>query len=220
MASYFNLALDTLCPGGVTLKINGGATYCTTAAVTLTIGTSDSSTAGYQMLIWGTSTVAAETNAAWETYAPSKSVTLASGDGLKHVSVKIRDAVGNASSAVSDSITLDTTLPTVTISGPDKSTISKITGYNVAAFSFTCSEAFTSYKVKAVPATNSIHSAGTQIGVAGGSTNMSGSAGNYAANTAIQCTINGSDLSTADSGDGVKVIKVFVLDVSGNWSIA
>ena len=33
MASYFNLTLDTTAPGGVTLSINSGATYCTGAAV-------------------------------------------------------------------------------------------------------------------------------------------------------------------------------------------
>ena len=35
MASYFNLTLDTLAPDGLTLSINDGALYTTSATVTL-----------------------------------------------------------------------------------------------------------------------------------------------------------------------------------------
>ena len=37
MASFFNLILDTLAPSGLTLKLNGGATYATSNTVTATI---------------------------------------------------------------------------------------------------------------------------------------------------------------------------------------
>ena len=50
MASYFNLILDTLAPSGITLTINDGAIYTTSASVQLKIGCSDASTTGYQ---WG-----------------------------------------------------------------------------------------------------------------------------------------------------------------------
>ena len=219
MASYFNLALDTTAPAGVTLAINSGAAYCTSTAATLAIGCSDTTKTGYQMKIWGVNGAAAEANAAWESYAASKSVTLTSGDGLKTVSVKVRDAVGNESAAVSDTITLDATKPTVTITGPDVSTISKLASYNVCAFSFVSDSAFQAYKVKVVPATSSIDTAGTQIGTANGSTNMSAT-GSFAANTAIACTVNGTDLATASAGDGTKIVKVFVQDLAGNWSVA
>jgi hypothetical protein len=39
-----------------------------------------------------------------------------------------------------------------------------------------------------------------------------------AADASISCTINGADLETASSGDGAKIVKVFVKDASGNWS--
>lgn len=219
MASYFNLSLDTAAPSGVTLPINSGAAYCTGTGVVLTIGCSDASTTGYQMKIWGISGAAAEANASWESFAATKSVALATGDGLKTVSVKVRDAVGNESAAVSATITLDTTKPAVTITGPDVSTVSKLSGFNTVSFSFVSDSPFTEYKVKVVPATSSINSAGTAIGITNGSTNMAAT-GSFAASTAIQCTINGSDLAAASSGDGVKIVKVFVKDAAGNWSEA
>ena len=221
MASYFNLTLDTLAPSGLSISINGGASYCTSPDATITIGISDNPTTGYQMKIWGISGVATEGAATWETYATSKAVTLIAGDGLKTVYVKVRDDVGNETSSANDTITLNTAVPAVTISaGPDYAKISKVTGFTVSGFSFTSDVIFDEYKVKVVPATNSLHSAGTQIPITAGSTNMSGIAGSYPANTAINCTIHGTDLETASSGDGVKIVKVFVKNVAGSWSEA
>ena len=125
----------------------------------------------------------------------------------------------NESAQANDSIILDTTLPVVTISGPDLTKISKISGKNVSAFSFTVDVTFDEYKVKVVSATGAAENTGAQVGTANGSTNMSGSAGNYASATPINCQINGTDLETASSGDGTKIIKVFVKDQAGNWSI-
>ena len=49
---------------------------------------------------------------------------------------------------------------------------------------------------------------------------MSGEALNYPATTGITSVIDGRDLETASAGDGVKVVKVFVKDDAGNWSVA
>lgn len=221
MASYFNLLLDTLAPAGISISINSGATYTTSRDVALTIGTTDNPTTGYQMKVWGIDGVATEGAASWETYATSKNVTLITGDGLKTVYVKIRDDVGNESSSANDTITLNTTAPAVTISaGPDYSKISKVATFNVSAFSFTSDVIFAEYKIKVVPATNSLHDAGTAIGTVGGSANMSGNAGSYPADTAINCTIYGADLEAASSGDGTKIIKVFVKNLAGLWNEA
>lgn len=220
MASYFNLNLDTTAPSGLTLAINDGALYATSTAVNLTIGLGDSSTAGYQMKIWGVQGAADEENAAWETYAAAKSVTLPAGDGLKTVYVKVRDEVGNESGAVSDSITLDTAVPAVTITGPDKSKISKVAGFDQAVIHFTADVAFEEYKVCVVPASNSTQEAGTVIPTDGGSVNTSGNAGGYPASTNIQVTITGADLESASAGDGVKIVKVFVRNEAGTWSVA
>nr|DAR34138.1 MAG TPA: hypothetical protein [Caudoviricetes sp.] len=220
MASYFNLTLDTLAPDGLTLSINDGALYTTSATVTLSISMTDEASAGYQMKIWGIEGVADEGSATWETYATSKSVTLVAGDGLKTVSIKVRDDVGNESAVVTDTITLDTAVPAVSVTGPDKSKISKVAGFNQSIFNFTSDVIFEEYKVCVVPANNSTQEAGTVIPTTAGSLNTSGSEGNYPASTNIQVTITGADLETASSGDGVKIIKVFVRNAAGTWSVA
>lgn len=218
MASYFNLILDTLAPSGVSLSINSGAQYTTSTTVSLTISCSDSDTTGYQMKIWGINGVSSESAATWETFTTTKNVTLSNGDGLKTVYVKVRDDVYNESSAASDSITLNTAVPAVTITGPDVTRISKVSPKNVAAFSFVTDCDFVEYKVKVVPSISSLESAGTTISTKNGSTNMS-STGSFSASTAISCTITGADLETASSGDGSKIIKVFVKNSAGTWSV-
>ena len=218
MASYFNLTLDTLAPSGVSITINEGAQYTTTAEVQLTIGCSDGDKTGYQMKIWGISGATTESAASWETFSTSKVVTLPGSDGLKTVYVKVRDDVYNESSAASDSITLNTAVPAVTITGPDVTRISKVSPKNVAAFSFVADCDFVEYKVKVVPSISSLESAGTTIATKNGSTNMLAT-GSFSASTSISCTINGADLETASSGDGSKIIKVFVKNSAGTWSV-
>lgn len=220
MASYFNLTLDTTAPSGLTLSINDGALYATSTAVKLTIGVSDDVTTGYQMKIWGIDGVAEEASASWETFSTTKSVNLTSGDGLKTVHIKVRDDVGNESAAVSDDITLNTTVPVVTVTGPDKSKISKVEGYNKSKISFTVDVAFAEYKVCVVPANSSTQDAGVLIPTDGGSINISGADGDYPASTPIEVTITGTDLETASSGDNVKIVKVFVKTEAGIWSVA
>lgn len=233
MANFFNVTLDTTGPASPSLVIAGGATYATARLVNVAISTTDTPTTGYQMKIWGDLDLATakseglvggaatgtdEADALWITYTSTKQINLSSGDGSKTVNVKIRDDVYNESASASDSIILDTTLPVVTISGPDVSKISKQSGKNVASFTFSVAEAFVEYKVKVVAASGGAQTTGTQIPTTAGSTNMSGT-GTFPAATPISCSINGSDLETASSGDGAKIIKVFVKDNSGNWSI-
>ncbi len=220
MAAFFNLTLDTLAPQGVTLQINAGAIYTANKAVSLAIGCSDASTAGYSMKIWGSITGAAtEADAKWETYAPSKTVTLTDGDGLKTIYVKVRDNVWNEADAVSATITLNTSIPVVTITGPDVSIVSEVTGKNTAKFNFTADVIFDEYKVGVVPANNSTVADVTVIGTTGGSANTSGDAGNYPADTNIEVSINGTDFKTAAGGaDGTYIIKVFVKNQAGTWS--
>ena len=218
MASYFNLTLDTLAPAGLAVQLNGDDIYTTTPSVELTLTLTDSPTTGYQMKIWGVDGVTDEGSASWETYAASKSVTLPSGDGLKTVYVKVRDAVGNESAAANDSITLDTAVPTVTVTGPDKATISKVVSFDMAVINFMSDISFEEYKVCVVPATSSTQESGVVIPTDGGSVNTSGNAGGYEADTNIEVKINGTDLETASSGDGVKIVKVFVKNAAGTWS--
>lgn len=219
MASYFNLTLDTLAPQGLTIKLNNGAQYTTNKTVQLAVNVTDESAEGYQMKVWGINGVANESDATWETLANIKNVTLSTGDGLKTVYVKVRDDVYNETVAASATITLDTSVPAVTIIGPDVSKISKTSPKDVATFSFTSNTAFTEYKIKVVPSNSSLHDAGVQIGTANGSTNMSAT-GTFKASTAISCKVYGKDLEAASSGDGEKIIKVFVKNAHGTWSVA
>lgn len=219
MASYFNLTLDTLAPQGLTIKLNNGSQYTTNKTVQLAVNVTDESADGYQMKVWGINGVANESDATWETLANIKNVTLSTGDGLKTVYVKVRDDVYNETAAASTTITLDTSVPAVTIIGPDVSKISKTSPKDVATFSFTSNTAFTEYKIKVVPSNSSLHDAGVQIGTANGSTNMSAT-GTFKASTAISCKVYGKDLEAASSGDGEKIIKVFVKNSVGTWSVA
>lgn len=204
MASYFNLTLDTLAPSITAFSINSGAAVTTSRNVTLTITAPEAAS----MKIWGIDGVASEAAASWETFASTKSVTLTSGDGTKTVYIKVRDSVYNESAASSDTITLSTAIPTITITGPDVSVISEQSGKNVATFGFSSSMALKAWTVRLVPSNASAHDAGTQIPTTGGSTNMSGTT--LAANTSKECKIYGADLSSAAGGtDGTYIIKVF-----------
>lgn len=221
MASYFNLTLDTLAPSGLSVLINGGAQYTSSQEVTLTISISDPQTNNYQMKIWGIDGIASEESASWETYTKSKAVNLSSGDGLKTVYVKVRDDVWNESAQASDTITLNTAVPVVTITGPDVSKISKVAQKNVSSFTFRCDVKIVEWKVMVVESNSALENTGTnkQIPSDGGSTNMTGKSATEA-ETPISCTIYGADIESASSGDGVKIVKVFAKSEAGIWSVA
>lgn len=226
MASNFTITLDTTAPAGVTISLAAGAAATAVQDITATIGTSDGVTTGYQMKLWGSVDPAANANiqategaSAWIAYSTSQAVRLSTGDGSKTVNLKIRDDVWNESAQQSDSITLDTTLPVPNITvGPDTTRVSKIAGKRTVNFSWQSDTPFEEYKVKVVPATNSIESAGTVIPTTNGSSNVASAAGGFPATTNINTVIDGRDLELASSGDGDKIVKVFVREASGNWS--
>jgi len=92
---------DTTPPTNTSIVIAGGASSTALTAVALTLGATDAS----QMMI---SNDASFTGATWETYTASKSWTLTSGNGVKTVYAKFKDAASNVSVAVSDTITYST----------------------------------------------------------------------------------------------------------------
>ncbi|HDK26931.1 MAG TPA: hypothetical protein ENG48_07585 [Candidatus Atribacteria bacterium] len=225
MANYFTLTLDTTGPANPSISLESGAQYATQQLITASISTDDSDTTNYQMKIWGDVDTTydadiqdTEGNSSWISYSESKQIKLSSGEGSKTIYLKIRDDVWNESAQASDDIILDTSLPVVTISGPDVSKISKVSGKNVCSFSFTVNDDFVEYKVKVVASSGAAHDTGTQIPTTGGSVNMSGS-GSFSADDPINCQIYGADLESADAGDGDKIIKVFAKDSAGNWSV-
>ena len=222
MASYFNLTLDTTAPSSPTISLEGGASYASQQLITATIGGTGSDIT--QMLIWGNVDTSYNANiqtlegsSSWITYGTSQQVKLSSGDGAKTIYLKIRDDVYNVSSQASDSIALDTTVAVVTLTGADLTKISKQSGKNISAFSFSADAPFTEYKVKVVGASGAAHDTGTLIGTTNGSVNTGGT-GTYPASTPINVQINGADLEVASANDGIKIVKVFVYE-NGQWSV-
>lgn len=218
MPASFTLTLDTTGPQGVTGALNGGAAYATSATgVHLT--SSSTSTDVAQMKVWGDVAGGPLTEAAasWVTYEADHIIALLAGDGSKSIHFKLRDDVLNESATVDLAITLDTTAPTYTVTGPDVNKVSEQATKDTASFSFTPDSHIQAWKVKVVPSTSSLENAGTTIPTTAGSTNMTGGA--TASGTPVNCTIKGTDLKTASAGDGDKIVKVFVQDDAGNWSV-
>jgi len=104
---------DTDPPAG-TVSINTGAAYTKLPTVTLTLSAMDNSGIVSQMQF-------SDDNITYtpaEPYATTKPWTLPSGDGPKTVYVKFSDPSNNWSNPASDSITLDTTVPSGAITSP------------------------------------------------------------------------------------------------------
>ncbi|MBU3924335.1 DUF5018 domain-containing protein, partial [Patescibacteria group bacterium] len=85
------------------ISINSGAASTNNPAVALTIGATNAA----KMAISNSTDFSGAT---WETYAVSKAWTLTSGDGTKTVYIKFQDSAGIATVAISDAITLDTSI--------------------------------------------------------------------------------------------------------------
>ena len=229
-AAHFTVTLDTTAPTGATLVINSAATVTTDHTVTARLHTDDASTTGYQVKIWGNVDNAFDANIqtaegssvwftpTWASGNADVTVELATGEGSKTLSAKIRDDVWNETTTLTDNITVDTTLPVVTIqSGPDVTRISKVSGKRTVTVTWQADVALDQYEVAVVTNSGSARGSGTVILTTNGSTNVSG--GSVNATTNVTTTIDGRDLDVASSGDGVKTIKIFGREAaSGSWS--
>jgi len=100
------IAVDIQAPTLTSITLKSGAAYTNSTSVTATIVATAES--GMQMSIYDYNPAGWK---AWETYSSSKAITLPSGEGNKYVYVKVRDALGNESAYVGDSIILDQTAP-------------------------------------------------------------------------------------------------------------
>lgn len=233
-AASFNVVLDTTAPGGAALALNGGATTTTSIDITAALTTTDNPVTGYQILIWGAgvdpafnaSIQVAQGSSLWISptwsgsgpFTANQAVRLATGDGAKSISARIRDDVWNETSTLTQSITLDTGIPTVNwTTGPDVTKVSTIAGKRTINATFTVgAEAIVAFEVAVVANSGSARGTGTVIGTTNGSTGVTGGAKAGAATQAV--VIDARDLQAASAGDGTKVIKVFVQDAAGNWS--
>lgn len=106
-----NLTLDRVSPTG-SVSINDGTPYVTSTVVTLNLMAEDEVSGVEQVAISSTTDFS---NTLWIDYVGSLSWTLPAGDGSKRVYVRFRDRAGNASPVYSDTVILDTVVPTGTI---------------------------------------------------------------------------------------------------------
>jgi len=132
-STTFTVTVDNQAPTG-TVVINGGAAATSSTSVTLTLSAADAVTSVTRMRFSNNG----NSFSTAETFAPTKAWTLSTGAGTKTVYVQFQDAAGNWSSAVTDTIVLDSTAPT--ISGQ---TATNITG-SAAQITWTTNEAATS----------------------------------------------------------------------------
>jgi hypothetical protein len=107
----YTLYKDTAAPSG-TISVNSGATFTKSTGVTLNLSATNPTPGDpvSEMRFSNDGT----TFGAWVPFAASAPYTLPSGDGSKTVFVQFRNGAGAVSSTASDSITLDTTKPTIT----------------------------------------------------------------------------------------------------------
>ncbi len=199
---------DTTAPANTTGAnfINGGAASTPTTAVTLAITATDAvGITGYYASESATTPTAGA--AGWvavtstTAYAATVNFTLSAGDGTKTVYVWLKDAAGNVSAAVSDTIILDTTVPANTtganfISGGAASTPTTAVTLAIAA---TDSVGVTGYYVS--------ESATTPTAGAAGWVTVT-STTSYAATVAF----------TLSTGNGTKTVYVWFKDAAGNVS--
>jgi hypothetical protein len=102
------LGMTDITPPSGSMMINLDVALTNNTAVTLTLPTYSPDTQQMRFI----ENCGGCTWTAWEAVAPSKSFTLSTGEGLKQVSVQLKDGAQNLSSPITDSITLDQTAPT------------------------------------------------------------------------------------------------------------
>lgn len=228
MASSALITLDLTAPDAA-VSIEGGSSVTSDVDVDLTITSAASDK--QHMKIYGdvndtfaTSEYrAVEANAPWIAFSGTKTVRLSTGDGTKTVKVKVRDDVLNVSSEATDTISLNTAIPTINITvalSPTK--ISKQATIDEADLTFQSDIALDQWKVNLVTAANEVHTAGTVIPEAAGSETQGTT---LAATTDQVVTITGTDLESAGASGagagGTQVrIKVFGRSAAnGQWSV-
>jgi hypothetical protein len=120
------ITLDQTDPSG-TININGGATCTNSTSVTLSLTWDDGAGCGVDEMRFSNDNTSWS---AWEAVATTKAWTLTAGTGVRTVYVEFLDVAGNNSNSdytISDTITLDTSDPTgtITINGGEASTESR-----------------------------------------------------------------------------------------------
>lgn len=106
------------------------------------------------------------------------------------------------------SIGEDVSAPTPTVTSVDVTKISRIAGKDVATVDFTTNENFVEYEVRIVANGSAGRGTGTQIETS-----------TVTARSSHEITITDDEFVAASASEGSNVVKIFVKDVAGNWSI-
>lgn len=236
-------------PLSVSLNGDDERTTSTAVTLKVTLSEEDMANADkYQMAILGDiAGLDNSTDMPWEPFVSEKTITLTDGDGIKVVHVYIMDDLGNIGNydaeCGEDTIILYTEIPTVTVIGPTVARISENEGYNVSTFTFTADKKISDCKVMVVKSINSLHDDATNVLLSGangskityqdtdGNTKLASdddlsfsfgeisSFVSFGVGKELTVTVYGSDLFEAAGIDGAHIIKVFVKETDGSWSV-
>jgi hypothetical protein len=228
MTSYFTLQLDSAPPANPVILLNGGAVSTGDLIVLATLSSPDYDGGALdvaEMLIWGDVDPTgdaliqpSQANSTWRVFQPGIPIVLSAGAGSKNIYAQIRDDVHNTTVTFSATIIYDPTIPVVSITrGVTKDKISLQTLYNEVDFTWQSNQDYQSYEVRVVGSVDDPRGSGVVIPNLGGSINTQGGSGT--ANTTVLTTVYGADLQSASPGDTLKLIKVYVQNLSGTWSV-
>jgi hypothetical protein len=125
-------ALDSTAPVGGTVAIAGGATFTATTPLVVSVPATDPGSGVSLVRLSNSSATSGGVLTSGTTFAYNAAIawTLPAGDGVKTVYVQWRDTAGNWSAVLFDTIVLDTTKPTGTVSingGASTTTSSNVT---------------------------------------------------------------------------------------------
>ncbi|MCE5199327.1 hypothetical protein LLG39_10165 [bacterium] len=127
---FIRVVGDIYPPRG-SISINSGATYSNSNSVTLTLTAEDIATGVSQVRFSNNNS----TWSSWQTFATMKPWTMLAEEGKKYIYVQFKDGAGNISKSYSDSIIVDTSIPTgsISISSGDKYTKSGAITLSISA---------------------------------------------------------------------------------------
>lgn len=103
----------------------------------------------------------------------------------------------------------DSTPPVPNITSASSLRMSRVAGKDVYNYSFTANEACSAWQLRLVPAANSPNTAGTLIE----------SGASVASGATVSGSVTDDELVTAGGVSGDNIVKVFLQDTAGNWSI-
>ena len=157
-SDIYSFTLDTTASAG-SITINNGDLQTTSTTVTLTLLATDSvGVTGYYVSETSTTPLASATGwtsvTSTTSYSANTSFTLSSGSGIKTIYVWFKDAAGNMSSSISNSIGIPSYAPTG---------VSAIAGDNQSTISWTASTGATSYNIYWSTTTGVTTTTGTKI---------------------------------------------------------